>query len=114
MQDRSVVVPSPDASPQALRRFSGTYNGYARIMGDSSGLQNFYQPFEVEFRRTHRLPEGFGLDLLRGWLFLLGRMDRFSELRDWTDTEDAWLDRLWRSIVAVIGEQAGERVVLVE
>lgn len=56
-----------------------TYNGYERLAGGESGpnaLADLLEPASREFRRTARVPEWCGVDLLRGWAFYLTRADR--------------------------------------
>lgn len=51
-------------------------NGYARLAGSPADLEVILEPARAEYRRTGRVPEWCGVDLLRGWAFYLTRMDR--------------------------------------
>lgn len=52
------------------------YNGYARLASTPEKLAEILEPAWREYRRTKRVPEWCGVDLLRGWVFYLARADR--------------------------------------
>ena len=52
------------------------YNGYARLARTPENLARILEPAWQEYRRTNRIPEWCGVDLLRGWAFYLTRADR--------------------------------------
>lgn len=114
MEIQEVEVPGPRADKQSLIEFASTYNGYDRLNSDASELQRLFQPFEAEFQNTGRVSPSLGLDLLRGWLFALFRQDYFSGGIDWTETGNAWLERLWRAITREIADKSAGRVLLLE
>ena len=62
-----------------ILEFAETYDGYRRIAASPESLSAFYEPIRVEWDRSGVLPDWMGIDLLRGFLFLMYREDRFLE-----------------------------------
>ncbi len=52
------------------------YDGYARLARTPERLAEILEPARQEYRRSRRVPEWCGVDLLRGWAFYLTRADR--------------------------------------
>ncbi len=52
------------------------YNGYARLAGGPQQLGAVVEPLRAEFESTGGIPDWAGVDLLRGWAFLLVRAHR--------------------------------------
>jgi hypothetical protein len=114
MPVRNIAVPDPNSPQELLIEFAASYNAYKYISENSRTLQGIYQPFEDDFRRESALDESLGIDFMRGWLFLLHRIDYFNGGSDWKDTDNAWLDRLWRELVYSIGIKSKGKVPVKE
>ena len=74
----------PFTYPRAVR-WAHTYNAYDRlatISDEGPSLRELLEPLIESFRNGGFVPEWAGVDLLRGWAFLLVRMNRH---------EDGWL-----------------------
>ncbi|MBO3088240.1 DUF429 domain-containing protein [Cellulomonas dongxiuzhuiae] len=69
--------PSADDTTAAIR-WAMSYNGYERLASDPGALERLLQPARDEFASTGRAPSWCGVDLLRGWAFLLQRHDYFA------------------------------------
>lgn len=52
------------------------YNGYTRLAGGPEQLGAVIAPLREAYRATGEIPEWAGVDLLRGWAFLLVRAHR--------------------------------------
>lgn len=61
------------------------YDGYRRLAGSPQDLERLLSPARTEFRATLRVPDWCGVDLLRGWAFLLARSDYFAGGRELDD-----------------------------
>ena len=69
----------PDASVRAAEiDWAASYNAYDRLAGGPNELSALLEPLRAEYRRSGRIPEWCGVDLLRGWAFLLYREDYFD------------------------------------
>lgn len=72
--------------------WAGTYDAYARLAATPEALWALIEPAHRHLRRTGEMPGWCGVDLLRGWAFLLTRPERprGEELgRDWFAVLDA-------------------------
>jgi hypothetical protein len=85
-----VKVPSPDASLDALIRFAGTYNGYARFCSNPNEYESLFSIVERRYFDSKEISDSLGVDYLRAWLFLLYRRDYFT-----TSAEDPDELALW-------------------
>lgn len=80
-----------DAFDQLMYRqisWAHTYNAYQRLAGGEAGppaLARLLDPAWGEYKRTGRVPDWCGVDLLRGWAFYLTRQDRFGGGYDLTE-----------------------------
>lgn len=54
------------------------YNAYRRLAATPEHLENLLEPAFRIYRATGEVPAWCGVDLLRGWAFLLVRADRFT------------------------------------
>jgi hypothetical protein len=54
------------------------FNAYDRIAQTPDKLAEVLEPAWQEYRRTGLVPEWAGVDLLRGWAFLMVRTNRFT------------------------------------
>lgn len=63
---------------RAMIKWAQSYNGYERIADDSGRLNAIYRPLAEEIASRGDLPDGLGVDLLRGWAFYLARAHRWS------------------------------------
>jgi len=76
------------------------YNAYGRLGGSPEALEQLLGPAWREYRRTGRIPEWCGVDLLRGWAFYLTRADHhhggydLAESGPMVDEWTAVLDRI--------------------
>ena len=54
------------------------YSGYDRLAATPEQLERLLEPARIEYARAGRIPAWCGVDLLRGWAFLLQRADYFQ------------------------------------
>lgn len=55
------------------------YDGYRRLAAGAPQLAMLLQPLREELARSGAIPDWAGVDLLRGWAFLLARVDTHRE-----------------------------------
>lgn len=63
---------------QALIKWAQGYNGYERIAESNELQRQLVWSLEEHLRRTGEIPEGLGVDMLRGWAFFVVRGHRWS------------------------------------
>lgn len=94
----------PEQDPTGWLEWAGAYNAYQRLAATPKALEAVIAPARSEYQRDGRVPEWAGVDLLRGWLFLLYREDHFAggylftpegaeSLREWSAVYEAWQAR---------------------
>ncbi|WP_245906496.1 hypothetical protein [Mycolicibacterium palauense] len=59
-----------------LGSWAHTYNGYSRLASDHRALGEVLRPVREAFERDGTIPDWAGVDLLRGWAFILVRAHR--------------------------------------
>ena len=72
-------IPGSDCDFEEILEFAATYDGYRRIAESPKNLSAVYEPIRMEWRRSGVLPDWMGVDLLRGFLFLMYREDHFGQ-----------------------------------
>ena len=72
-------IPASDCDFEEILEFAATYDGYRRIAESPENLSAVYEPIRTEWRRSGALPDWMGIDLLRGFLFLMYREDHFGQ-----------------------------------
>ncbi|MBS9535504.1 hypothetical protein KIH27_18115 [Mycobacterium sp. M1] len=60
-------------------RWAQFYDGYRRLAGGAPQLNEVLRPLRETFAATGAIPDWVGVDLLRGWAFLLVRVDTHRE-----------------------------------
>ncbi|MGN6242142.1 MAG: uracil-DNA glycosylase family protein [Motilibacteraceae bacterium] len=60
-------------------RWADRYDGYRRLADGPESLQMLLDPARQEYRGCDRVPDWCGVDLLRGWSFLLARAAAFED-----------------------------------
>lgn len=73
-----MAVAVDDVVTEADIRWAMSYNAYERLAADGGELQQLLEPVRRAFATAGRVPAWCGVDLLRGWAFLLQREDYFS------------------------------------
>lgn len=63
---------------QALIKWAQGYNGYERIAESNELQTQLVWSLEEHLCRTGEIPEGLGVDMLRGWAFFVVRGHRWS------------------------------------
>lgn len=58
--------------------WAASYNAQDRLASSTADLERLLAPARQEYRTSGRVPSWCGVDLLRGWAFLLQRMDHFA------------------------------------
>ena len=62
------------ASPGMIQ-WAHCYNGYKRLARGGPQLMELLHPHREKFAQSGEIPDWAGIDLLRGWAFLLARID---------------------------------------
>lgn len=86
----AVATVRPMSSSQLetdLIRWAHRYDGYRRI-GHADTLNDLYRPYRDALKTTGRVPDGLGVDLLRGWAFLLGEKASVAPSSDEADLDE--------------------------
>ena len=87
-----------------------SYSGYERLGGEPRYLEAVVDVARDEYRRTGRVPQWCGVDLLRGWAFLLHRAGRFSSADVYGPEWDAVLQAVREHPAARPGDAPPERL----
>lgn len=77
---------------EAEAEWAYTYDGYRRLAAEPRYLEAIVDVARDEYRRTGRVPGWCGVDLLRGWAFMLHRVGHFSSDEVYDAEWDAVLD----------------------
>lgn len=62
----------------ALLAWAGSYDGYQRIAGDGKRIHDVLRPVREALEETGEVPAWAGVDLLRGYAFVMVRADRHA------------------------------------
>lgn len=80
------MSPLDDLDPLGVQiTWVSTYDGYARLASSPEQLERLLAPARAEYASARGVPSWCGVDLLKGWAFLLYRRDRFDGGRELGD-----------------------------
>ena len=103
-----------DHATQAEIVWAMSYDGFERIANGPERLEEVFAPLREAYGRTGTVPEWCGVDLLRGWLFLLQRRDHIEGGGALASEWDAVIDALRVHSGATGKDQPPRRVVTVD
>ena len=98
-------IPASDCDFEEILEFAASYDGYRRIAESPETLSAVYQPIRMEWRRSGSLPDWVGIDLLRGFLFLMYRENHFVQPMGCLSEEEVEHLEPFRQVIEAIRRQ---------
>jgi predicted double-glycine peptidase len=90
---------------EEILEFAATYDGYRRIAGSPENLSAVYEPIRMDWRKSGVLPGWMGIDLLRGFLFLMYRENHFVQPMGCLSEEEVEHLEPFRQVIEAIRRQ---------
>jgi uracil-DNA glycosylase len=101
------LTPDERAVMQAQLVWLTAYDGYQRLAGEPQRLAALLADARAERKRSGRVPDWCGVDLLKGWAFYLYRDDYFTSGGHSLSHSDTELFREWNDVMDLLTQHPG-------